>query len=43
MSLELFSILRFELVVCLLIFILLVMKLADADKHLKSFLITVNT
>lgn len=42
MSLELFSYLRFEWVICLMIFLLLVMKLTDMDKHVKQFLITIN-
>lgn len=43
MSTELFSSLRFESIVCLLIFLLLVLKLTDADKHLRRFLAAVNT
>lgn len=42
MSTELFTILRFELIVCVLIFLLLVMKLMDADKSRKPLLWTVN-
>lgn len=38
MSTELFSILRFELIVCVLIFVLLVLKLLDADRHPKALL-----
>lgn len=43
MSTELFTILRFEGIVCLLIFLLLVMKLMDADKHPKALLWGVNS
>lgn len=43
MNTELFTTLRFELIVCVLIFVLLVMKLTDADKHRKTLLWTVNT
>ena len=42
MSTELFTILRFELIVCVLIFLLLVMKLMDADKSYKRFIRVVN-
>lgn len=42
MSLELFSALRYEGIICLMIFILLVLKLTDADRHVKPFLLTVN-
>lgn len=42
MNIELFTILRFELVLCLLIFILLVLKLTDADKHKKTLFAVIN-
>lgn len=42
MSTELFTILRFELIVCVLIFLLLVMKLMDADQSCKRLLRVVN-
>ena len=42
MSIELFSLLRFEGIICLLIFLLLVLKLSDADQHIKRFLTAVN-
>ena len=42
MSIELFSLLRFEGIICLLIFLLLVLKLTDADKQNKRFLTAVN-
>lgn len=43
MSVELFSSLRFEGIICLLIFLLLVLKLTDVDKHFRLFLTSVNT
>lgn len=42
MSTELFTQLRFEIIVCVLIFLLLVLKLADADKRPKALLGVVN-
>ena len=42
MSLDSYMLLRFESIITLIIFVLLVLKLNDADKNVKSFLITIN-
>ena len=42
MNIELLSSLRFEGIICLLIFLLLVLKLTDADKPIRRFLTAVN-
>jgi NADH-quinone oxidoreductase subunit N len=42
MSLDSYLLLRFEGILTLIIFILLILKLSDADNHIKSFLTTVN-